>query len=250
MTPRQARIALCSFLLLAAGVAGNALFLQSRPTLASRAVLERPLPRAERMRTGPEAAPSTRTSPRTSLGATGASEERARRTARLDPDSATLDVAPDAPVEDEDSETIRAVQRELRHRGYGALVSDGVMRAVTRAAIMAYEHDHGLPLTGEASGVLLKRVLLGASALAEPSAGARKVVTARAAQVVRTVQALLAARGYQPGPVDGRLGEDTVRAIREFEMDKGLAVKGRISADVLMRLSEAAAPDAKAAPAR
>jgi peptidoglycan hydrolase-like protein with peptidoglycan-binding domain len=240
MTPRQARIALCSFLLLAAGVAGNALFLQSRPTLASRAVLERPLPRAERMRTGPEAAPS----PRTSV----AGEERARRTARLDPDSATLDVASGAPDADEDSETIRAVQRELRHHGYGALVSDGVMRAVTRAAIMAYEHDHGLPLAGEASGALLKRVLLGASAHAEPPAGARKVATARAVQVVRTVQALLAARGYQPGPVDGRLGEDTLRAIREFEMDKGLAVKGRISADVLMRLTEATAPEAKATP--
>jgi peptidoglycan hydrolase-like protein with peptidoglycan-binding domain len=245
MTPRQARIALCGFLLLAAGVAANALFLQSRPTLASRAVIERPLPRAERMRTGAEAAPNMRTSART----TAASEERAQRMARLNPDSATLDAAPDAPAEDEDSETIRAVQRELRHRGYGALVSDGVMRTVTRAAIMAYEHDQGLPLAGEASEALLKRVLLGAPAHAEPITGARKVSTARAAQVVRAVQVQLTARGYQPGPVDGRLGEDTVRAIREFEMDKGLAAKGRISPDVLVRLTEAAA-EAKSSPAR
>ena len=58
---------------------------------------------------------------------------------------------------DENSETIRAIQRELRQRGYGAWSSDGVMRPVTRAAIMAYEHDQGLPLTGEASEALLKR---------------------------------------------------------------------------------------------
>jgi len=144
MTPRQARIALCSFLALAAGVAINALFLQSRPTMASRAVLERPLPRSTADRL-----PSTRASPR---------DERALRTARLEPDSATLDAVPDA-VEDETGETVRAVQRELRQRGYGTLVSDGVMRPVTRAAIMAYEHDQGLPLTGEASETLLKRIV-------------------------------------------------------------------------------------------
>jgi peptidoglycan hydrolase-like protein with peptidoglycan-binding domain len=247
MTPRQARIALCSFLLLAAGVAVNALFLQPRPTMASRAVVERPLPRAaERMRNVADASQSARASPR---APTIVVDERTQRTARFNPDSATLDAVPDAAGEIEDSETIRAVQRELRHRGYGALVSDGVMRPVTRAAIMAYEHDQGLPLTGEASEALLKRVLLGASAAAEPSAAARKVSSARAAQVVRTVQELLAALGYQPGRIDGRLGEDTVRAIREFEMDKGLAVKGRISPDVLVRLTEAAA-EAKSSPAR
>ena len=237
MTPRQAHIALCSFLVLAAGVATNALFLQSRPTLASRAVVERPLPRAaERMRNGPEAAPSMRTAPRTSIAADG----RAQRTSRLNPDSATLDAVPDTTGEAETAETIRAVQRELRHGGYGALVSDGVMRPVTRAAIMAYEHDHALPLTGEASEALLKRVLLGTPLAGEPSAAARKVASARAMQVVRTVQELLSAQGYRPGRVDGRLGEDTLRAIREFETEKGLPAKGRISAEVLMRLTEAA----------
>ena len=57
---------------------------------------------------------------------------------------------------------------------------------------------------------------------------------------MRTVQELLAKAGYQPGPIDGRLGEDTLRAVREFEAAKGLAAKGRISADVLIRLTEAA----------
>jgi peptidoglycan hydrolase-like protein with peptidoglycan-binding domain len=48
--------------------------------------------------------------------------------------------------------------------------------------------------------------------------------------VIRTVQQRLAALGYRIGRVDGWLGEDTVKAIRDFEMDKGLVPKGRICA--------------------
>src|SRR6185369_9761772 len=120
-------------------------------------------------------APATRAAPRK------VAEDRTQRTAHLAPDSAVLDELPAAsePAE-ENSETIRAIQRELRQREYGLLVSDGVMRPVTRAAIMAYEHDQGLPLTGEANEALLKRLLLGVSLTADPPvATARKVATAQ-----------------------------------------------------------------------
>jgi peptidoglycan hydrolase-like protein with peptidoglycan-binding domain len=239
MSPQQAGITLGCFLLVASGVATNALFMQAQPSMASRAVLERPLPRstAERMRnTGDVAQQVTRVAARKST------EDRTQRTARLDPASASLDGLPAvADTAEEDTETIRALQRELRQRGYGPLVSDGIMRPVTRAAIMAYEHDQNLPLSGEASEMLLGRVLLGASSSLEPASGtARKVATQRAAQVVRTVQEMLAKLGYQPGQIDGRLSEETVRAMREFDLDKGIAFKGRISADLLIRLTEAA----------
>lgn len=242
MTPHQAGTVLGCFVLLTAGVACNALFMQSRPTMASRAIVERPLPRstAERMRNTADITPSaTRVAARRSTETSAA-----QRTARLDPSSATLDeLLRPADSAHEDTETIRAVQRELRQRDYGPLVSDGIMRPVTRAAIMAYEHDHGLPLTGEATDVQLKRILLGGSPGADPtaeSATVPKVATARAGEIVRTVQELLTKVGYQPGQIDGRLGEDTLRAVREFEVAKGLAAKGRISADVLLRLTEAA----------
>jgi peptidoglycan hydrolase-like protein with peptidoglycan-binding domain len=247
MTPHQTGTVLGCFVLLTAGVAFNALYMQARPTMASRAVLERPLPRstAERMRnTSDITQPATRVAARKPDAGT-------QRTARPDPaDSAQ-----------EDTETVRAVQRELRQRGYGPLVSDGIMRPVTRAAIMAYEHDHGLPLTGEATDAQLRRILLGGTAGAEPTPGittgsapgtapgsatAPKVATARAGEVVRTVQELLAKAGYQPGQIDGRLGEDTLRAVREFEAAKGLAPRGRISAEVLLRLTEAAQAGASA----
>jgi peptidoglycan hydrolase-like protein with peptidoglycan-binding domain len=62
-----------------------------------------------------------------------------------------------------------------------------------------------------------------------------------AEEIIRNAQKSLVALGYQSGAVDGRLGEDTVKAIRDFEMDRGLVPKGRVSAEVLARLNEAVA---------
>ena len=43
-----------------------------------------------------------------------------------------------------------------------------------------------------------------------------------------------------PGPQGRHAFGRTLRAVREFELAKGLTAKGRISADVLIRLTEAA----------
>jgi peptidoglycan hydrolase-like protein with peptidoglycan-binding domain len=51
------------------------------------------------------------------------------------------------------------VQRELGRRGYKPGIPNGEADAATRSAIMAYQHDHGLPLTGEPSDALLKAIV-------------------------------------------------------------------------------------------
>jgi peptidoglycan hydrolase-like protein with peptidoglycan-binding domain len=133
------------------------------------------------------------------------------------------------------SDTIRAIQRELDQRGYGPIAADGVMRPVTRAAILSWEYDNKLPLTGEATEALLTRLVLGAPGN-EVGTSAREVQSAHAEATIKRVQRLLSANGYRPGPADGRLRSDTVEAIRAFEQDQGLAPKGRVSAEVLARL--------------
>jgi hypothetical protein len=105
---------------------------------------------------------------------------------------------------------------------------------------MAFEYDHGLPLTGEASEKALKQILLGAPA-GGTAAGAGKAGSIHAENMIRSVQKSLIALGYQSGAADGQLGEDTIKAIRDFEMDRGLVPKGRISAELLSRLAEAQA---------
>jgi peptidoglycan hydrolase-like protein with peptidoglycan-binding domain len=235
MTPGQARIALLSFLLVTAGVAINALFLQTGPGPASRALAER-----ASARPAPEwsvkvggAAPARRV---------GEPQDQALRIARFAADPGKIDPVPAGPDDAADVETVRAIQRELKLRGYGPVPGDGVMGLGTRAAIMAFENDHGMALSGEASERLLKRILLGATdpTVADSSA-AGSVRSGHAEQVLRAVQQWLAALGYQPGRTDGRPGEETVKAIRDFEMDKGLVPRGRVSAELVARLSEATA---------
>jgi peptidoglycan hydrolase-like protein with peptidoglycan-binding domain len=137
--------------------------------------------------------------------------------------------------EQADAETVRAVQEELNRQGYGPVETDGVMRRPTRAAIMAFEQDHRLGLTGEASQDLLKQMVFGTP----QSVGAARLSEVRsphAEAIVKHVQQALLARGYRPGAADGRLTAETVAALRTFETDQGLVPRGRISAEVLERL--------------
>jgi peptidoglycan hydrolase-like protein with peptidoglycan-binding domain len=236
MTPRLAQIALLSFALLAAGVTFNALVLQRKPGGATEAtaVTGATPPPAERARKGQDTTPAGRGAQRTSEIA------QPLRIARFAPQFASIDAMPEPADDEPDSATIAAIQRELKQRNYGPLPVDGILRPATRAAIMAFEFDRGLPLSGEANAQILKAILLGASA-ARIGAGAANIRSLHAEEIVRGVQKSLVALGYQSASPDGRLGEDTVKAIREFEMDRGLVPKGRVSADLLVRLSEAVA---------
>jgi hypothetical protein len=178
MTPGQARVALGTFLLVSAGVAVNALFLQSDAVSAGRVAMGR-------MAGAPSPA------------------------------------------------------------GWGAMLPEAAPardseRSSREEQGLAFEHDHGMALSAEASERLLKRIVLGAVEPANVSHSiADRGASPRAAEVIRSVEQWLAALGYQPGHTDGRLGEETVKAIREFEVDKGLVPRGRISAELVGRLSEA-----------
>ncbi len=171
--------------------------------------------------------------------AAGPGPQAAIRLARVKLDAATPEQLPDAPDAEGDPDTIRAVQRELHKRGYGPVQTDGVPGLLTRAAIMAFEHDSKTALTGEATEALLKRLLLGASGDKSVELAAGKVRSAQAELVIRTVQQSLTTLGYQPGKTDGRVGEETERAIREFEMDQGMIPTGRVSAELFSRLARA-----------
>lgn len=175
-----------------------------------------------------------------------AMEQGPRRFARLRQDAAQASAAdrlPDVPDVEGNADVIKAIQRELTGRGYGPLVADGVPGLVTRAAVMAFEHDSRLPLTGEATGRLLGRLQLSAAQAAllpaDPAAG--KVRSQQAELVIRTVQQSLAALGYQVGKGDGRSSDDVARAIQEFELDEGLTPTGRVSAEVFARLGRVVA---------
>ncbi|MDE0046449.1 MAG: peptidoglycan-binding protein [bacterium] len=61
---------------------------------------------------------------------------------------------------------------------------------------------------------------------------------------ITAAQQALKVMGYDPGPVDGAMGENTRRALEAFQEEFGLAVDGSIDDALLKRLHAEAALDA------
>lgn len=73
--------------------------------------------------------------------------------------------------------------------------------------------------------------------LREPEPVWREVLCERNAspETVRALQHALKRRGYEPGPIDGRLGTQTVAAVQKFQADNGLA-QGQVSLEAVEAL--------------
>lgn len=129
---------------------------------------------------------------------------------------------------------IADIQRGLADRGYATGAVNGKAGLITRAAIMAFEFDQNFQLTGEPSEEVLRRILLGLKGSAdEPVLPPGD----KAARIIAGVQRLLARLGYNPGPVNASLDEETRKALRRFEADAGLVPKGRIAGDVVAEIA-------------
>jgi peptidoglycan hydrolase-like protein with peptidoglycan-binding domain len=218
MPSNKVTLQLLAFLVLTGGVAANVFFMQSsrraphsaQPS-ASEAWNIAAIEAAEFGDTGSIGHPApAKALDLAALGASGASAKPANL-----------------------QEVTRAVQRELQIRGYETGARDGVVGVMTRGAIMAYEHDHGLALTARPSQALLKAIVLGEAGKGKGV----KAETAEAQDVIRSVQRSLAKLGYKAGPANGRLTPETARAIRAFEGDQALPETGRVSGPLISRLA-------------
>lgn len=167
----------------------------------------------------------------------------AQRVARHAPLAANLDA--ESQVEARGPappELVRQIQKELSQRGYDPGSIDGTLGHVTRAAIMAFEHDQLLVISGEPSEPLLKAVRAARTVRQRaPAAGEPPPRRGAALEVTRMVQDFLLGLGYEPGKSDGQMQAATERAIREFELDHGLVASGRISGELMQRIVRAAA---------
>lgn len=143
-----------------------------------------------------------------------------------------------SPPQADPREITRAIQAALAARNYETGGTDGIAGPVTQAAILAYEIDHQLPLTAEPTEALLRQIEEGGSGRAS---GASAIPGPKAEALIRSVQVALARLGYPVGKPDGRLGEMTIAAIRQFERQQAMPDTGRISGDLLTRLSRLSA---------
>lgn len=223
MSERLSRLVLVAFAVLGTAVAGNLILLQpasnahrmaSAPTASWGRVTE----------TAALAVPELDTNVASQPGAAGGVGQR---------------IVIEPPVADQ-REITRAVQKALEARGYETGGSDGLAGPVTQAAILAYETDHGLALTGEPTEELVSIILNGGQGTNRPAASGSLIPGPKAEALIRQVQASLARLGYPVGPADGRLGAATIGVIRQFEKQQGMPDTGRISGELIVRLTRLA----------
>jgi peptidoglycan hydrolase-like protein with peptidoglycan-binding domain len=98
----------------------------------------------------PEPTPAGATDVRLSARDTGTAGPGGPDTFAREPATAAGSDNPDA---------VRGIQTALRDTGYDVGAVDGRLGQRTRAAIRAFERDHGLPVTGLASRSVLERLI-------------------------------------------------------------------------------------------
>jgi len=231
MLPGRLKLQLAAFLLLSGGLAANLLVLQ--PLLREQTAAGAAAP-GDTWLADAQLAGFGDTGSITRADGAAADEAKSRSfiEAFTKPGASAARASPGADA----TEVARAVQRELNIRGYETGAVDGTTSVMTRAAIMGFEYDHALPMTGKPSQRLLKAIIMGDRARAARAVGSDGQ-SSEAAEVIRSVQASLAKAGYRPGRVTGKLSPETVRAIRAFEADQALPETGRVSGPLVSRLA-------------
>lgn len=234
MTPLRILLFVVAFLGLATAISVNALYFQEAPQLAAggaREALPQTPPANAEQDTPPTATAALPKSALETSDRVGATIQALEK--RSEPTEPWPVRQPPAP-EPVSERVVQGIQRELARRGYDPGEANGRVHIETRSAIIAYEFDEGMPLTGEPSEAIFKSLLF---RLGE-GIGAQRPDERfeRRRALVSEVQDMLARMGYGAPASDGRLDARTRQAIEKFENDRNLGASGRLSARVLLEM--------------
>jgi peptidoglycan hydrolase-like protein with peptidoglycan-binding domain len=127
---------------------------------------------------------------------------------------------------------ISRTQTRLQKLGYN-VVSTGDVDFRTRAAIRDYQRDNGLAVTGDLDRQLVRHVRI--KARDEAQDGDDEGLSTRD---LADIENGLRIRGYNVGPVDGRIDSKTTAAIRAYQRDRGDVIDGEPSEKLAKALKE------------
>ncbi len=142
------------------------------------------------------------------------------------------------PARGDDPERISAVQQALQVMGYDPGPVDGAMGGNTRRALEAFQGEFGLAVDGRIDDALIER-LRAEAALDAASRERRLARKGLLRSYTRAVQDGLHDLGFDPGPVDGRVGPLTRKAVRAFQTVAEVDVTGMISPQLLQAINHA-----------
>ena len=129
------------------------------------------------------------------------------------------------------SRAVHALQARLAASGFSPGPVDGRFGALTRAAVVRFQHADGLAVDGIVGprtrhGLAAGKLLPGAGSIQPAGSNA-----------VEQLQRRLERLGFSPGVVDGRYGPRTMAAVRRFQHARHLAASGIASAATLRALA-------------
>jgi Putative peptidoglycan binding domain len=223
MTPVRARLTLIAIVALFLATAGNALFLQERTrapsaTWASRIQAEKATPVSNTLES--VSAPATAPAPLPLSAPQPMSAVQAAQPSVAQP-----------PVETASQRLLTALQRELGRHGYAEQLR--VQANGLKLAVLAYEFDNGMPLTGEPAEALLKQILFDLNQAPRGAFADRAEANQRL--VMETQKALLGL-GFFRGALSGRMDVWTSEAVKDFERHRGVTLTGRLTEATLLEL--------------
>jgi len=243
MTPFSARLTFFGFLGLAGAIAANALYfqepLESSPGITGSVLrseeTEAAGPAREKAREAQEdAAPKGNLQPIAGSRDVDRPDRGKEKPAKRGVDNASSRQASSGSMAPE--EVTRAIQRELAYRDYAVTRRDGKLDTSTRLAILNYQYDAGMTLTGRPSESVLKTILFGTFQAAPDRERIARLEGDRV--LVARVQRILSRLGFGNLPESGRLGAETRRALREFAAFRDLPRDGRLAPRVLLELAD------------
>jgi peptidoglycan hydrolase-like protein with peptidoglycan-binding domain/TPR repeat protein len=120
-----------------------------------------------------------------------------------------------------DAALVRSLQRRLDSSGFTPGPIDGIFGPRTEHAVELFQSAHGLVVDGIAGPATLS-ALRTPSTVLFPGAG----YPGAGSGAVRRLQRELRRDGFSPGPIDGRYGPVTERAVRRFQAAHALQVDG------------------------
>ena len=133
---------------------------------------------------------------------------------------------------------VMMAQQQLADLGAFSGQTDGLLGQDTRDVIMRYQRANGLALTGKPDPQFLEHLQY-LHHIHQASTLTGSIAPDVDHQAVERAQRELQKLGYDPGPVDGKMGSKTTQAIRQFQADLRLPPDGKLSPELLDKLAPA-----------
>ena len=99
-------------------------------------------------------------------------------------------------------------------------------------AVPSLSTTNPLPIPAPSSVITFRRTINRAANYAEEESDGLT------SKQIRLIQTGLSELGYDPGPVEGKIGQKTNNAIRDFQRDRSMPPTGQVSGELLAELKK------------